>query len=425
MLIMTGRLSWADLQARPAELPAERVRELVLACVLEASAAGLPDRDALEARIDTALLVEFGPWIAGWNWAASEPGCGGPVREYCCPRDSLLQGDDPVANTAERVTLAVGDWHAFLRELEADFAALRPEVEALEIDAGVELAAGRLLPRVLERTHAEDAWYATFSTVLTWFLESLGHDARDVGPAVGGVVNGRFESWITPAESLVASTLHEVGGAVLATLEQDPDEEDALQRWLALRDEPLGPRATPTVRRPVAGDAHAAFVDRVDAARDPARGAHLVTALAACRAAARGDAPLDFDLLQRWQCLVLGAAQAPFRDGPAFAKGGRERYGWTPGTQARFARCLAEANDVAVDPVERAARAYLDVCCFHPFADGNARAARLALEFVLTRAGLALHTCAPVFVMSRSIRGRSDAYCFWLALDQLVGAAPA
>lgn len=33
----------------------------------------------------------------------------------------------------------------------------------------------------------------------------------------------------------------------------------------------------------------------------------------------------------------------------------------------------------------RAARAYLDVCFFHPFADGNARAALLALVFVLGR----------------------------------------
>ena len=38
----------------------------------------------------------------------------------------------------------------------------------------------------------------------------------------------------------------------------------------------------------------------------------------------------------------------------------------------------------------RAARAYLDVCFFHPFDDGNARCAFLALVFVLAREGIAL-----------------------------------
>ncbi|WP_189912906.1 Fic family protein, partial [Streptomyces albogriseolus] len=38
----------------------------------------------------------------------------------------------------------------------------------------------------------------------------------------------------------------------------------------------------------------------------------------------------------------------------------------------------------------RAARAYLDICFFHPFDDGNARSAFLALVFVLAREGVAL-----------------------------------
>ncbi|MEU2747587.1 Fic family protein [Streptomyces collinus] len=38
----------------------------------------------------------------------------------------------------------------------------------------------------------------------------------------------------------------------------------------------------------------------------------------------------------------------------------------------------------------RAARAYLDVCFFHPFDDGNARAAFLTLVYVLAREGITL-----------------------------------
>jgi hypothetical protein len=42
------------------------------------------------------------------------------------------------------------------------------------------------------------------------------------------------------------------------------------------------------------------------------------------------------------------------------------------------------------------------VCFFHPFDDGNARAARLALDHVITRAGLALHAVEPLFVVARA-----------------------
>lgn len=45
-----------------------------------------------------------------------------------------------------------------------------------------------------------------------------------------------------------------------------------------------------------------------------------------------------------------------------------------------------------VPPVTaRAARAYLDICFFHPFDDGNARSAFLILLFVLAREGITLN----------------------------------
>ncbi|KOU15595.1 hypothetical protein ADK52_34995 [Streptomyces sp. WM6372] len=108
-------------------------------------------------------------------------------------------------------------------------------------------------------------------------------------------------------------------------------------------------------------------------------------------------APLDFDLLRGWQQHVLGTPLPPrFRSLPAFAKGGRERYGIGPNTRARLDACLAESAKTGGGPgpsltlPARAARAYLDVCFFHPFDDGNARAAFLAMVFVLAREGVAL-----------------------------------
>jgi fido (protein-threonine AMPylation protein) len=44
----------------------------------------------------------------------------------------------------------------------------------------------------------------------------------------------------------------------------------------------------------------------------------------------------------------------------------------------------------------RAARAYLDVAFFHPFTDGNGRAALLTLTFVLAREGVVLGEVGPL-----------------------------
>ncbi|GJF34992.1 hypothetical protein KNE206_76920 [Kitasatospora sp. NE20-6] len=127
---------------------------------------------------------------------------------------------------------------------------------------------------------------------------------------------------------------------------------------------------------------------------DPARAEGMLTALELVRADAARGASLDFELLREWQQHVLGAQQPPpFRTMPAFAKEGRERYGISPDTPARLDACLAESAIGTDDPLPltaRAARAHLDVCFFHPFDDGNARAAFLTLVFVLAREGITL-----------------------------------
>jgi prophage maintenance system killer protein len=57
--------------------------------------------------------------------------------------------------------------------------------------------------------------------------------------------------------------------------------------------------------------------------------------------------------------------------------------------------------DGAVPLASRAARTYLDVAFFHPFDDGNARAALLALQFVLLRDDVALDLVAPIVLTVR------------------------
>ncbi|MFF4547129.1 hypothetical protein ACFY1J_23380 [Streptomyces sp. NPDC001406] len=136
------------------------------------------------------------------------------------------------------------------------------------------------------------------------------------------------------------------------------ESPDALAVWCRVRQQvdwstvvPADP--VPPVRGAV--DGLAVWYDGPVRRRDPARAERLLTALARSRAdAARGE-PLGPQLPASWQRLVLGVPEAPFRDGDAFAKGGRERYGLTPHTWRDFTGCLRESTDAAVPLPARAA----------------------------------------------------------------------
>lgn len=139
--------------------------------------------------------------------------------------------------------------------------------------------------------------------------------------------------------------------------------------------------------------AHEDYVAQVDAPAhgDPAREARYRAALARVRALASAGATLDLDLLARVQGLVLtgsDAASAPVRTTTAFApdrRGGVTAYAWFDGLPAMLRRKVrADAAD-GLHPLVQACRLYLDLIFFHPFADGNARAARLWFEFLLRR----------------------------------------
>jgi hypothetical protein len=142
-----------------------------------------------------------------------------------------------------------------------------------------------------------------------------------------------------------------------------------------------------------------------DHQRSPVRAVRLRAALDLARADAAAGLPLTFDRLAAWQRHVLGLPTRPaFRTDPAYAKEGRERYGTGADLPDRLTDCLAQSAEPALALPARAARAYLDVCFFHPFDDGNARAAFLTLTYVLARDGVALDEVGPV----RRVPRRAD-----------------
>ncbi|MFJ7103950.1 Fic family protein [Streptomyces albogriseolus] len=173
---------------------------------------------------------------------------------------------------------------------------------------------------------------------------------------------------------------------------------DALADWLRIRPQiswPCWSGARPSAGAP-AYDGFRDFFTTTRGSRDAEGTKQILTALDLALADAAQGRRLSFDLLENWQRTVLHQPSAPFRTEPAFAKDGRERYGLSPSTPALFESCLSESTQPDLSLPSRAARTYLDVLFFHPFEDGNARAAMLALAFVLAREGAPLDQVHPL-----------------------------
>jgi hypothetical protein len=349
----------------------------------------------------SAVLAEhYGPWVSGWRWAVGEGDLdGGPISSWCCPQHSITSAPA----TLERVAAAVREWREWLEYLARWFEAYPLDPAAVQDQRALWEAASRaLILRVVERTSCESGWYGHCELVLTWFLSRWGVEAGVARRLAEEAVGGRFESWVAPDPALVEDVAGRLAAPLGAAVMKAavPEVSDHLRVWSALRETiPWEQAASPqepasSAHAPVPGrDAAAEDVKAFDGAVDPARAEGLLAALEQARADAVRGAVLDVELLRRWQQHVLGTPGLPaFRTLPAFAKGGRERYGIDAGTRERFERCLAgaEPGAGALPVAARAVRAYLDVCFFHPFDDGNGRLAFLTLVFVLAREGRAL-----------------------------------
>ncbi len=358
--------------------------------------------DLWASAVSYALMDRYGRWAVGWRWAHDEGDLdGGPVGSWCCPRDSVTTPEE----TLDRVVAALCEWRAWLESLAGRFEAYPLDPAAIEDQRILwEHAARNLILQVVDRTGCGSGWYGHCRQVLTWFLDRWGIAPDIARDLVDEAVGGRFRSWTTPATVLVddvaerlALALPASGGPRSSAGPTAGPAVDHLERWLAVRGTVAWQEAVDHGGEgPVTAvrDGAAEDIRAFDRALDPARAEGLLAALERLRADAAHGAPLGFELLQGWQQHVLGTARPPaFRTRPAFAKRGRERYGIAPDTRARLDACLAESAEDRGTPLPltaRAARAYLDVCFFHPFDDGNARSAFLALVFVLAREGVTL-----------------------------------
>ncbi len=346
-----------------------------------------------------ALAEHYGTWATGWRWAHDEGDYdGGPVGSWCCVLHSFTTPEE----TLDRVVDGLCEWRDWLERLAELFGAYPLDLADVADQRILwECAARNLILQAYDRTGSGSGWYGHCRQVLTWFLSHWHVDPDVAQELVDEAIDGRFRSWTGPDRVLVDDIAERLA------LSLRPDDAvrppapgpapDHLRSWLAVRattpweDAPDGGGDGPVTP---ARDGAAEYIRAFDRPVSTARGEGLLTALDLVRADAARGAALDFELLRGWQQHVLGTPGPPsFRTLPAFAKKGRERYGIGPDTRELLDACLAESTRDADRPLPltaRAARVCLDVCFFHPFDDGNARSAFLALVFVLAREGVAL-----------------------------------
>jgi hypothetical protein len=431
-------LTWADVDPVRRPFDSGAVLDVVRAV---APAGGVPapyryesargfDRAADDARwewqraMTVALVEHYGFWACGWTaQMAGHTAEGALVLRWSGARDSITTPEE----TLGAVAGALVDWRLFLEDVAELFTRHLPlPAEPGAAFVAWEATVASLVAAVAARSGADEHWYPVCVLTLKWFLAVAEVPGADRDALIDDAIGGRFWSFVSPlgaevadaAESLAAAFTGiapppddawpdtwpqdwpswrstELPAAVRAPRVEPPAVPDALATWRRVRQTARWEHAAEHVCGP-ARTARDGIAEHL--ARGKYGAGHVLAALALVRADAAAGGPLTFARLEAWQREVLAVATAPFRTASAWARAGRERYPYRDELPAAFEACLAEATDPAVPLPSRAARVYLDVLHFHPFVDGNARSAALALYFVLAREGVVLDRAAPLLM---------------------------
>ena len=354
--------------------------------------------------LQKAIISSCGQWAAYWMFANSADSEG---LQYVRPPYNTVEP------TVELVVTDVKRWQKLLLDLEDEFAQLRSRCSSYHLCEHLEMAVASLMCHSpFQITDASwivgiDMWYSPFRRLLTWYFSSVGLDSDiDILKSISNAMEG-FVSFEMPEDTVTIITQQ-----MAEKFHWDFKKVDSTSDWLNIRSTLSGMSSKLTPKSlselPTCPDMHLAFIEAVDATRDPIRAQRMKRALAVCRKAAKETGPLTLDHLLEWQRYLMNiVGNGMFRKHDAYAKQGRERYplhfGDGQSAEEHFIKLLEEAN--STEPVAlRASRAYLDVLFFHPLDDGNSRLARLVFDFILTRANVAMGSVDGIFLFARSAR---------------------
>ncbi|MFJ5636663.1 hypothetical protein ACIQF5_29030 [Streptomyces goshikiensis] len=183
-----------------------------------------------------ALVQQYGRWTIGWRWSYDEGDFdGGPVGNWCCPRDLLTTPEETLA----RVEAALREWREWLECLAGWFEACPLDLTDIEDQRILwERAARNLILQVVDRTGCGAAGTATATKCSPG--SSTAGESRPTRPGVwstrrpvdgstAGPVLTRW--WSTMSRSSLRS-LQPADGLTRS----DAPTQDHLRRWLAVRE---------------------------------------------------------------------------------------------------------------------------------------------------------------------------------------------
>ncbi|HLL25817.1 MAG TPA: hypothetical protein VK427_26950, partial [Kofleriaceae bacterium] len=203
-------LRWADVDPATHPFDAASV-EAALAAALGGARA--KDHRRQEAHASAVLVRTVGLWTVGWAWSQSD---GGPAIDRA--REALIPD----------VMRALQSWRDYIEEMAAVFATLPREDDLV---TALQRAAARVLPLVVARTDANDAWYATLSSALSWYVDHAQLATDDLHTAIADATRYEFSSWIAPEDDVATTAIDNVARRVVAP----PASRDALEAWLVAR----------------------------------------------------------------------------------------------------------------------------------------------------------------------------------------------
>lgn len=172
----------------------------------------------------------------------------------------------------------------------------------------------------------------------------------------------------------------------------------ALKRWIQTREEIDWRDITVQSRSkedPSDSDPVLDFV-RSTSVRDKERAYRFEEALLLERKNEHKFHNLTLELLHKWHS-VIEPSKSQFRGTSAYAKQGEEEYKYWEGVWGELSVYLDQTTDTNISAQARAVRAYLDICFFHPFLDGNGRLAVLVVDSILRSNGVQLSELGLVF----------------------------
>eukprot|EP00929_Paragymnodinium_shiwhaense_P048341 TRINITY_DN24453_c0_g1_i1.p1 TRINITY_DN24453_c0_g1~~TRINITY_DN24453_c0_g1_i1.p1 ORF type:complete len:572 (+),score=89.14 TRINITY_DN24453_c0_g1_i1:108-1823(+) len=378
----------------------------------------------VSAKMRQATTRAVGTWADYWRFADLADTYGywmveGPYRSK--------------EKTVDLIVANVKHWIGLLEDLDTTFRALQKRTRGMTNAETWELAAAELL-KYSPRFHTDtsfkygfETWYLPFVQTLEWFADynDMSVEPRSFVAGETNVRDGLFMNILTPwGNGIFGSYSVKADGAALFARKMAEhhgiayEDFDATSRWLETRNglASLGRGCTSEVM-PCSSDAHFQYICSVDHSRCAVRAERMKEALHMVRSDAKQQLELTATLITRWQAAVLGMpGLTSFREADAYAKEGRERY---PHSMLdKFSERIEEARLAEVAPEVRAVRAYLDVCFFHPFEDGNGRLARLVLDFILTKEGLCLRDIGGLFFVARRADDRVGTAAFIETVQQ-------